>query len=203
MKNNLDLLKSFFENNSSSIIINRISDEIDCFYFYVIDHYAQIYNFEISNNPTNLINESSDLFGSKDIKIIFSNSSSQINKLLQDNNQKIFFTNYKTYKLLNMNKSSINAYNFKSDVIYFLNNILGISDQSLHRQIINHPEFTYSEISKYLVNNKFNAIDITNNSDQLLEIRKKLYQSKNDKNINYHLFYKLLKEEVNYKKFNF
>lgn len=204
MNNNLDTLNNFFQNNVRCIIINKNTDEVDCFYFYLIAYYAEKNSFEISYNSTNLNNETSDLFRRMIVKIIFVNSSKQIDKLLQNDDKKIIFTNYIAYKALNKKQLSINTYNFKSDVIYFLNNILGISDQTIHSHIINFPEYTYSEISKYLVNDKVSAIEKSNgNSDQILEVRKKLYQSKNDKNIDYQLFYKLLKQEVNYKKFNF
>lgn len=204
MNNNLDTLNNFFQNNVRCLIINKNTDEVDCFYFYLMAYYAEKNSFEISYNSTDLNNETSDLFRRMIVKIIFVNSSKQIDKLLQNDDKKVIFTNYIAYKALNKKQLSINTYNFKSDVIYFLNNILGISDQTIHSHIINFPEYTYSEISKYLVNDKVSAIEKSNgNSDQILEVRKKLYQSKNDKNIDYQLFYKLLKQEVNYKKFNF
>lgn len=204
MKNNIETIDYFFQNNSNNLIINKVSDEIDYFYFYIIAHFAQKYKFEISHNSANPGQENDDLFGRKEIKIIFSNSLLQINKLIQNNDKKIFFTNYKIFKSLNRDQLSVNTYNFKSDVLYFLVNILKIHDQTLHSHVINYPVFTYSEISKYIINDKVTVMETVNdNTDQLLEIRKKLYQSKNDENINYQLFYQLLKEEVNFKKFNF
>ena len=204
MKNNLDTINDFFQNNDTCLIINKISDEIDYFYLYLITYYAENHDISISYNSNNLDGQTDDLFARKEVNIIFYNSLDLIDKSLKKNDKRIFFTNYKTYKILKMKYSSINTYNFKSDVVNFLQNILGISNQILHSQIIQHPEFTYSEISKYLVINKISSIEIAkDNNDQLLEIRKKLYLSKNDKNINYQSLYRLLKEELNFKKFNF
>lgn len=202
MNNNLKNLISFFQTDKGVLIINKISEEIECFYLYMIEYYALKFDTFILFDSNNLGGVCNDLFGRKEIKIIFTSSQSQVEKIINNNEKKILITNYKLYKKFNLKQLFINTYNFKSDVIDFLNNELNISNSTLTNNIISHPQFTYSEISKFILNAKVSLIEIDNSQDQLLEIRKKIYQSKNDNNINLKLMFDLLKDEVKYKKFS-
>ena len=122
---------------------------------------------------------------------------------------KIEFSKSNIYGLQNYKKFikkyvCINGYDFEKDIKIFLEDHLSISDQSFIEHCISQPHLTFSEISKYNINNKNYKIEspVTSEGNSIIEIRKDIFKLKRSKADIKKLFSKI-KNEVKYKKFNF
>ena len=207
LNNNIPLIKKFLVNNDDKkLLINRLDEKIDQLYYYIISYFSKKSEFElkvVDSEDANLTQDN-DLFGKPEVKLYKKIPSKKIETFLDNNDRAIFFVDYRNYKKFKDKHNSVNAYNYKIDIKYFLQNELQINNQLLLNNITNSPEYIYSEIEKFLVNNKYeNSIFNENLIDGFLNNRKDLYDIKTKTPTNFVEFYNLLKKEVNIKKFSF
>lgn len=205
MSKNIKNLINFLD-NQNTLIINSIDEGINAFYLYLISHYANKYDYEVVIKNEIAINQfqSDDLFFSPKIEIYTKISYKNLTGLLKKNDKKIFFLDYKNFKSLSPRYISMNAYNIKEDIGLFVLDEFNITNTELLNFILNSPEYTYSEISKALINQKdYSKLFIENHDDRVATIRKEIFKNKSLPKINIKLFYSLIKKEVEAKKFNF
>ena len=205
MHRNIEVINSFFsKKNEPLLIINKINDEIGIFYINIISHFAQKSNVKISYiNDLKEMSGNKDLFDSRRIYIVNTSNKKIIEQVVNTKNQVIALTDYKIFKQYQSKVKRINGYDFVKDIKYFLQEILNINNEALTENIINNPELSYSEISKYLVNDigYLKSISLHDDTNFILEIRKDIFKLKKMANIK-NIYFKI-KEEVKYKKFSF
>ena len=205
MHQNIEVINSFFsQKNEPLLIINKINDEIGIFYINIISHFAQKSNVKISYiNDLKEMSGNKDLFDSRRIYIVNTSNKKIIEQVVNTKNQVIALTDYKIFKQYQSKVKRINGYDFVKDIKYFLQEILNINNEALTENIINNPELSYSEISKYLVNDigYLKSISLHDDTNFILEIRKDIFKLKKMANIK-NIYFKI-KEEVKYKKFSF
>ena len=205
MNKNIAIINSFFsQKNESLLIINKINDEIGIFYINIISHFAQKNNIKISFiNDLKEMSGNKDLFDSRRLYIVTTSNKKIIEQIVNNDNQAVALTDYKIFKQYQSKVKSINGYDFVKDIKYFLQEILNINNEALTENIINNPELSYSEISKYLVNDigYLKSISLHDDTNFILEIRKDIFKLKKMANIK-NIYFKI-KEEVKYKKFSF
>lgn len=205
MTKNIKNLKEFLT-NKNILIINIVDEGTNIFYLYLITYFAKKSHYTIQvKDEIDVCNiQVNDLFSSPKITIYNKISSKNLNLTLKTNDKKIIFVDYKNFKLLSSRYITINAYDIKADIRLLFTDELNISNQDLLNFIINSPEYTYSEIGKFLINQKdYSKLFIDNHDDKIAAIRKEIYKNKNDAKINFKLFYSLIKKEVELKRFNF
>ena len=205
-KNNIEKIKDFLTSKeSNTLLINPTSEEISCFYECVFRELSAIYNIKLGNEEYSKVKEiSNDLFGTKKIYLYNITNSKQIEEIEKLSFQKVIFTDYKNYKKFMKKYACVNGYDFEKDIKIFLEDHLSISDQIFIEHCISQPHLTFSEISKYNINNKNYNIGspITGEGNFILEIRKDIFKLKRSQADIKKLFSKI-KSEVKYKKFNF
>ena len=204
MKNieNISNFLSMKENNY--LLINQVSDEIGIFYLHVIQFFSTSSGININlNADVDNISTNNDLFELKKINVFNTTSTKKIDQILSSDDKSIVFSDYKNFKKYQKNYQTINGYNFSNDLKTFVKETLKIENQSLVEICTKNPQLILSETSKYLLNKdnylKDMAVDFEVN--KILEIRKKIFELKKSDNIQ--KLFLAIKEEVNYKKFNF
>ena len=204
IKNLLNFLNS--ENKSSNVLmINTSEESLNYFYLYLISHYSKILNYKIIHKVENENNKvlEADLFIQQKILIYLKSKIKTEIELIQSNEKKIFFIDYRTFKSFSSKYLSINTFEIKKDIEFFLVEEMGLNNKEIINIIINNPEYTYSELSKININEKHEMLLVKNIDDKITNIRKKIYKNKNEPNLDLANLYKLIKEEVNIKKFSF
>lgn len=204
-QNNInDTFVEFFDQKipNRNLILNYINDEVFIFYEYVINYYLEKFKFKIIKNYSE---NSSDLFETNPtINYFVKPKKKEIENILLSVNKNIIICDYQHFIQYSKTHLSINCYNYKKDLQFFLNNILNINDQNLINGLFENPKYIFSEISKYYTNYKnyqFNIVD-PENHNFILNIRKNYYELKSKKS-DFIRFYELIKSEHHYKKFNF
>jgi hypothetical protein len=190
------------ENNY--LLINQVSDEIGIFYLHVIQFFSTSSGININlNADLDNISTNNDLFELKKINVFNTTSTKKIDQILSSNDKSIVFSDYKNFKKYQKNYQTINGYNFSNDLKTFVKETLKIENQSLIEICIKNPQLILSETSKYLLNkdNYLKDMSIDFEVNKILEIRKKIFELKKSDNIQ--KLFLAIKEEVNYKKFNF
>ena len=205
-KNNIEIIQNFLSSEENkTLLINPTSEEITYFYEGLLRNLSLNSNIKLNNEEYSKVNEiSNDLFGNKKIYLYFITNSKQIEEIEKLNFQKVIFTDYKNYKKFIKKYVCVNGYDFEKDIKIFLEDHLSISDQSFVEYCISQPHLTFSEISKYNINNKNYKIEspVTSEGNSIIEIRKDIFKLKRSKADIKKLFSKI-KNEVKYKKFNF
>lgn len=206
MKNNIDKLKKFLEDEDrNTIIINQVSDEIGCFYEFVISEMSKSIGITIiKNTDIESLNKTADLFENRKSYIYHQTNLKKINEITNNNQKNILITDYKNFKK-NLDKFvTINGYEFEKDSRYFFDKYLNIKDENLINYCIAHPYLTFSELSKYNVNKTGYTTDpmVNNLNNFILEIRKEVFRLKKS-NLKMKEFFNVLKNEVKYKKLSF
>ena len=205
-KNNIEIIQNFLSNEENkTLLINPTSEEITYFYEGLLRNLSVNSNIKFHNAEYSKVNEvSNDLFGTKEIYLYFITNSKQIDEIEKLNFQKVIFTDYKNYKKFIKKYVCINGYDFEKDIKIFLQDHLSISDHSFIEHCISQPYLTFSEISKYNINNKNYKMGspVTSEGNFILEIRKEIFKLKKSQADIKKLFSKI-KSEVKYKKFNF
>ena len=199
----LNLINDFFINDHDKLVINYVNDEVIELYQYIISHYSKINNINLSIYDDQNLNDN-DLFSLKKIWLIKTSSSKKIEEIIKSDEKIIILTDYKNFKKYKDSIISINGYQYENDFKLFVKNELKIDNESLIQFCKNYPYLLYSEVEKYKINKSYYIPDqsIYHESNNMLEIRKKIYalsKSKTDIKV----FYQYLKNEVEYKKFNF
>jgi hypothetical protein len=202
---NIEVINNFFsQKNDRLLLINKINDEIGIFYINIINHFAQKNNIKI--NFVNDLKETTinnDLFDLTRIYILNLSNKKTLEQLMDNDNQVIAFTDYKIFKQYQSKVRSINGYDYIKDIKYFFREILNINNKTLIENIINNPELSYSEISKYLVSDVgyIKNISLHEDTNFILEIRKDIFKLKKTNDVK-SIYFKI-KDEVKYKKFSF
>ena len=202
---NIENISNFLrmeENNY--LLINQVSDEIGIFYLHVIEYFSTSSGINISfNADVDTISSNNDLFELKKINVFNTTSTKKIDQILSSNDKSIVFSDYKNFKKYQKNYQTINGYNFSNDLKTFVKETLKIENQSLIEICTKNPQLILSETSKYLLNkdNYLKDMSIDFEVNKILEIRKKIFELKRSDNIQ--KLFLAIKEEVNYKKFNF
>ncbi len=200
---NLVNINNFVNRSSSSILVlNNIDDSVCFFYQFILKYYAKKNN-KIIENISNETNIADDLFQIKKIYIAITKSIKEINKIIDKKLNCFLITDYKNYKNLQKNFDFINGYKVLDDIKIFIIQELNIKKNLLINNISTNPYSIYSEIEKYLVNpDMYNEnCNINTDNDSMLNIRKLIYNEKNNSNIL--KVYKAIKEEAKIKKFSF
>ena len=205
MSKNIENLNKLL-NNQNTLFINAIDDRTNTFYVYLISYYAKELKFKIDLKDGNDVStmQEEDLFSLPLIAIYQKTPAKKIDILIKSKGKKIFFVDYKSFKSLSSKYLSINTYDIKNDINFFLNNDLKISNLELQNFILNSPEYTYSEISKAQINSKdYLKLYTESSDDKIANVRKEIFLTKGATRIDLKLLLSLLKKEVGLKKFNF
>ena len=203
-KNQILLIENFFLPNEETILINQVNEELGVLYLSIIKYYADKEGVKLNINDGNeTTGNENDLFGLKEIKILNITNTKKLTEILNTNNKKIIFTDYKNFKKLNSKYNCINGYKFESDVAFFIKNELKINNDELIFFCINNPALIISETSKFLINNQY-ACDqsLIEEKNHILNIRKSIFKIKSS-NLNIKNLYLNIKSEAEYKKFSF
>ena len=203
--NNLEKIDNFFKSNDENILIlNRVSEEIECLYQSFITYFGKKNEIKIQyKSEIKFDDHNNDLFGLNKIFIISTNIKKNIQNLQNQNTKNILFTDYKNFKIFKNEYLSINTYNYENDIKTFIENYHDINDTILIENILANPSSFYSETSKYLINKESYSKSsfIRYDTNFILDIRKNIFDGKKNGNLQ-ELFLKI-KEEVKYKKFSF
>lgn len=199
------LIKKFLISNEETLLINQVSDELGVFYLSIFKYYADKRSIKINiddNNET--LGTEDDLFGQKEIKVFFITNTKKLTIALNSFEKKIIFTDYKNYKKMNANLSSINGYQFEHDIVFFIRDELKINNDELLHYCKNNPVLLFSEISKYLINKNQYSSDqnLVDEKNHILDIRKSIFENKKN-NFNVKNLYLNIKKEAEYKKLSF
>ena len=204
--NNVEIIKKFFSSNEDkTLLINKVDEDIRCFYELLLKEISSVYQIKIDKLSDSLYSSTSnDLFEERRVLIANLTNSKQIDELSKNENQKIIITDYKNFKKYQNKFLVINGYQYERDIIYFLKNIYNISDESLINYCLSLPYFTVSEATKYKVNKSGYITDAKSKGldNFILEIRKDIFKLKKSQ-IDIKKLFSKIKSEVMYKKFNF
>ena len=201
----INKLKLFLESKSKTLLINQVNEEIALFYIGIIKHYAIENSFNIIKESNFEVgNEINDLFGKKELKIYSTANFNKIDKLINSNEKKIIFSDYKNYKKLSSILQTINGYQYNQDLKDFIKDELKIDNSDLIFFCINNPIFLFSETSKYLINKERYIRDknLVEKTNHILEIRKSIFEIKKNK-FELKKLYSKIKEEAKYKNLSF
>ena len=202
-KNQILLIKDFINSKDETILINQVNEELGTFYLSIIKHYAYKENIKINFNNSESMGVEDDLFGHKEIEILSITNTKKLTEKLNKSNKKIIFTDYKNYKKLYSEYNCVNGYQFELDIIFFIRDELKIDDDELLNYCKNNPVLLFSEISKYLINDKYSSDQaLVEEKNHILNIRKSIFEIKKNKS-NIKDLYLNLKKEVEYKKLSF
>jgi len=197
--NQLNIIKDFMASKSKVILISNLNEKVDLFYSSLLKFYANKKNIKICYDT----NQGTDLFELEKINVFNENNSKNIEKLINSEDKKIIVTNYKNIKKYH-ELLSINSYRYEFDIDNLISNEFAIKNDELRIFCRNNPSLVFSEISKFLINNKNykNDMNINIDNNHIMHIRKSIYNLKRENN-NIKSLYYLIKNEVIYKKFNF
>ena len=204
--NNIEIIKKFFSSNKDkTLLINKVSEDIGCFYELLLEEISSVYQIKIDKLSDSVYSSASnDLFQERKVLLANLTNSKQIDELSKNEHQKIIITDYKNFKKYQNKFLVINGYQYERDIIYFLKNIYNISDESLINYCLSLPYFTISEATKYEVNKSGYITDAKSKGldNFILEIRKDIFKLKKSQ-IDIKKLFSKIKSEVMYKKFNF
>lgn len=204
-KSNIKYLNTFLSDNNNSLIINCVNDEIEELYKGFIRHFVKKLNINISFEEKEKVNYyESDLFNNTVIRVFKSQSINKVEELMKIKEKKIILTDYKIYKKYINKNSTLNGYEYESDIKNYIKSDLKINNDYLLFYCINNPVFLFSEISKFLINdcNYVNDKNIQKELNHILEIRKEIFSIKRS-SLDIKQLYQKIKFESQYKKFNF
>ena len=205
-KNNIKIIDNFLSTEKDhTLLINKVSEEIACFYDFVVKEFSEKYRIKVyTNNEPSNTNDVDDLFQNNKIDIYNLANSKLIESLGNENYKKIIFSDYKNYKKFQKQFLTINGYEFERDMIYFIRIINEIKEDSLVEYCISKPYFTSSEISKYKISksNYITDSNIKKFRNFILDIRKEVYMSRKSK-FDVKKLFLMIKNEAMYKKFSF
>lgn len=205
MINQIDEIKIFIHDDTKNLIINQINDDVGFFYKFVLSKFADNENLKVTicDHLDEKINNI-DLFGTRNLKIYSTTSSKKIHEILNQEDKKVIFTDYKNFKKYSTGLRSINGYQFEKDINTFMINELNIDNSDLINYVNNNPSLIFSETSKYSINNRNYIIDkgLEERTNHILEIRKSIFEIKRI-NFNIIKIFSKIKDEAKYKKLSF
>tara|TARA_Y200000002_G_C22614729_1_gene635451 strand:+ start:445 stop:1068 length:624 start_codon:yes stop_codon:yes gene_type:complete len=204
LKNIEKLISYLKDNKSKSLIVNEVNEEIGSFYVSVIDYISKDLNLKINVEPKiTKVEQNADLFGIEELNIFRKPNTKNIDIILNVDKKNLVFTDYKNFKKYQNLYESINGYNYATDIKFFFNDILKIKNDDIINFCIINPQLTYSEFSKYIINDAgyIKDVSIAEKANFIIDIRKSIFKNKHSQEIK-KIFLKI-KEEVKYKKFSF
>ena len=204
-KDQISIIERFLISDEQTIIINQVNEEIGIFYLEIIRYYAEKNRINISiDQGDEFMGSEDDLFGLKEIKVYNITNKNKIAAVLNSDNKKIVFTDYKNYKKLNTKNNCINGYKFEYDIVFFIEHELKINNDELLYYCKNNPALLFSEISKYIINNNQYISDQGRIAEKnhILNLRKSIFEIKKN-NLNVKNLYLNIKKEAMYKKLSF
>ena len=203
LNKNLSLISKFFENPNENILITEINEDISQFYIDLFRFYAHKNKIEISISNEDSKVGNNDLFSTKKINIQYFTNKKKIDTATNENGS-IVFTDYKNYKLFNQKFIAINSYDYLKDIGNLILAEFQIQDDEFIAYCHDQPSMTFSEVSKYSINkdNYLQNSKNIQNENPILFFRKKFYNERK-KNSDIQQLYKILKDEVLVKRFNF
>ena len=202
---NIQKLTVFIKNkDNKKLMINQVSQEIGAFYLSTIRYIAELNKINLDfRGLIKSTDDPVDLFEVEKVKIFILPNKKDLEQILLQKKQVLILTDYKNIKKYQQTYETINGYNFTDDIRFFIKNVIKIENEQLINFCISTPQLTYSEVSKYLINNidyiRENSIEEETNF--ILQIRRAIFDVRNEGDIK-KLFFKI-KEEVKYKKFSF
>ena len=198
---NINLIDSFFQSETSKLLINGVDEKISSFYLFILCFFSKKSSIPLSINQHE---NSGDLFFNKKVKLLINPSTKEISNNLNSSTNIIFLTDYKNFKKFSKDITSLNGYQYQDDIRYFLEKTLNINNTNLLKNLFENPQYIYSETEKYLANNHYpeNTIIDFVESDFIANIRKSHYKEKYNQSDILKL-YTLIKKEYLYKKLNF
>jgi len=201
--NNIEKIKNYFLNKEQkALLINELNENVSAFYEHVIKHFSKKSNF-ILDKSIEVDRQNNNLFELSSVGLFLNSKSDTIKKILSSNSSAIIFTDYKNFKKYSNETININAYEYAMDIKCFVHQELNYQNQSLIEFCINEPGLFFSEISKFEIMNKFyESLGLKQETNQIVEIRKNIFNLKKNSN-NIKDLYENLIAEVRYKKFNF
>jgi hypothetical protein len=202
---NIKSIDLFFKNvNPNILMVNQVNDQINIFYLEVLNYFANINNIKILKENNDQEKNSINLFESSGIYFLETNNKNEIENVITKNDKYLIFCNYKNFKLFNKKINSINTYNFREDLKYFINNELKIKNEDLVSFLYDNPYFISSETSKYLINSNQYSRDhsFIEEKNHILNIRKSIFEIKQN-NFSIKNLYQSIKKEAEYKKLSF
>ncbi len=204
-RNNIEKIIFFLKQKEiKTLIVNQVNDEIGSFYLLVIRYFAKLHYTKLDfNQKMDMGVDPINLFGDEKLDIFASTSKAVLDKIIGNKNKKIIFTDYKAFKKYQKLMECINGYNYMADIKYYLEKVLNIKENELIHFCQSTPSLTYSETSKFQINEKNYSKEtgIFETTNFIVKIRKAIFDSKNSGDIRKSFLN--LKEEVKYKKFNF
>lgn len=203
LNKNHSQISKFFKNPIGNILIIEINEDISQFYLDLFRYHAHENKIEISIIKGDYKNESVDLFSTKKINIQYLTNKNKIDAASNETGN-IIFTDYRNYKLFNQKFIAINSYDYLRDISNLILTEFQIQDDDFIAYCNDQPSMTFSELSKYSINkdNYLQNSKNNQNDNQILFFRKKFYNEKNN-NSDIQQLYKILKDEVLAKRFNF
>lgn len=201
--NNLEKIEKFVDNTEDKkLIICAINQEVEEFYYTVIKYFCKKRKLNIKNNIIN-DNDNVDLFGLVTINVNITSKTSDLEKILSSGKKLIILTDYKNYKKYSKSIISINGYDYEKDIKEYIKSILKINNIDLLRLCLSNPALTFSETSKYMINDNYlKSLPILNETNFIFEKRKEVYELKKQ-GADIKKIYLQLKNEIIYKKFSF
>ena len=218
--NNIEKIELFLNDKKNSLIIlPKVSAEIVVFYQLLIQKIVKRNNMrlkKISDYKDITEITSPSLFGDKQVYIVDNADTKNISKdlsIIEDKTQKFFvFMNYASYKKNLMRSIQINTYDFKKDMLFFLEDspVLPLWNDNYKSEFLNFshnaPHLFFSELDRL----KIKILDLSeyasknHETDTILSIRKDIFKYKNEFSIKFlPKIYDLLKREIKVKKLNF
>ncbi len=202
---NIEILINYLKNTEKrSLIINQVNEEIGSFYLCVLRYISKDLNLKISLEPEiEKIGHVANLFDLEEVDIFQMPNLKNFEKIINIDSKNIILTDYKNFKKYQNRFKNIDGYNYESDIKYFFKSILNIKNNNLIASCISNPQLTYSEYSKYLLNEigYVKDISIAKEINFILDVRKSIFKYKQSSDIK-KIFFKI-KEETQYKKFSF
>jgi hypothetical protein len=202
---NIEVISNFFsQENNRLLLVNKINDEIGILYINIINYFAQKNDIKINFiSDLKEMASNTDLFDLTKIYVLNISNKKTLEKIMGSENQVIALTDYKIFKQYQSKVGGINGYDYIKDIKYFIQEILKINNKTLIENIINSPELSYSEISKYLVSDVgyIKNISLHDDTNFILEIRKDIFKLRKTNDIK-NIYFKI-KDEAKYKKFSF
>ena len=114
---NIQLIESFFQLKIDKLLVNGVDEKISSFYLFILGFFSRKFSIPLSLNQQE---NSGDLFFNKEIKVLINPSTKEISNNLNSSTTIIFLTDYKNFKKFSKNITSLNGYQYKDDIKYFL-----------------------------------------------------------------------------------
>jgi len=203
--NQIEKIKNFFSTNDHNLLVNQVNEEIGEFYVGVIRYFAQQQSIKLTLEDSDALKSfSHNLFQDVSINLFYVTQTKKVEQILKSHEKNIIITDYKNWKRYTNSFQSINGYSFEKDLKFLMSNVFNISNEEIYKFCRLSPALAFSEIYKYLINNKNYVSDlcITPNMNYIIDIRKRIFDEKReDKNLQ--KIFQAIKSEVKIKKFSF